>query len=66
MVNEINAIEKISKNICEISNKSLEGSTDISAIVEEQLATQEEFFASATTLANISSELANVVSKFRV
>lgn len=66
MVNEINAIEKISKNICEISNKSLEGSTDISVIVEEQLATQEEFFASATTLANISSELANVVSKFRV
>lgn len=66
MANEINKIEEVSKNICDISNKSLEGSTEISSVVQEQLATQEEFLLSATTLSHISSELKSIVSKFKV
>ncbi|OIJ11835.1 methyl-accepting chemotaxis protein [Anaerobacillus alkalilacustris] len=66
MVNEINRIAEISKNICKVSVEALNGNTEISSVVEEQLAIQEEFLASATNLADISKELTNIVSKFKV
>lgn len=66
MASEITKIENVSKGICDISKDSLVGSTDISAVVEEQLATQEEFSSSALVLTEMASDLKKIVSEFEV
>jgi methyl-accepting chemotaxis protein len=66
MAEEISKIEDVTKNICDISKKSLAGSSDISSVVEEQLATQEEFSSSAIVLTEMASDLKAIVSEFEI
>ncbi len=64
MADEISKIKSISNGICNISTNSLDGSTEISSVVEEQLATQEEFLSSAMILTTMASDLNSIVSEF--
>jgi len=64
MAEEISKIKSVSNGICNISMTSLEGSTEISSVVEEQLATQEEFLSSAMILTTMASDLNSIVSEF--
>ncbi|PKM52136.1 MAG: hypothetical protein CVV02_03885 [Firmicutes bacterium HGW-Firmicutes-7] len=66
MVTEINDIDELSKNTSHISKNLLGLTEEVAAAVEEQNASQEEVFALATMLSDLSKRLKMMINTFKL
>ncbi|AKN32354.1 hypothetical protein Ccar_16380 [Clostridium carboxidivorans P7] len=66
MVNDINNVEVMSKNIYDISKKTSGGSHEVAAAIEEQTASLEEMNSYATILSNMAGELDKIINQFKI
>jgi len=65
-VEEIQKVEEMSKAIYDVAKKSMSGSQEVAAAIEEQTAGQEEISSSAAMLAELAEELNNMISNFKL
>lgn len=66
MVGEIQKVEKMSKNISDIANKSSAGSHEVASVVEEQTASLQEISSSASMLSDMAEELQKMIKQFQL
>jgi len=66
MVEGINKVEVMSKNISDIANQSTSGSHEVASAVEEQTASLEEISASSSLLSDMAEELRTMINQFKL
>lgn len=62
---QISEVSRLSSEINEISRKTTEGTSEISAVIEEQTANQQEVLSSVSMLSDLSAELKDIVGTFK-
>ncbi len=66
MVDEIKKVETMSRSISDIAAESSAGSVEVASAVEEQTASLQEIFSSASVLSEMADELQKIVRQFKL
>ena len=66
MVDEIKMVETMSRSISDIAAESSAGSVEVASAVEEQTASLQEIFSSASVLSEMADELQKIVRQFKL
>lgn len=65
MMNQIERVSELSQDIAKISSQTMNGTVEVAAVIEEQTANQQEVYASATHLSELSMELKKMIGMFK-
>ncbi len=65
MINQIGRVSELSQDIAEISGQTMNGTVEVAAVIEEQTANQQEVYASAAHLSELSMDLKKMIGMFK-